>query len=427
MNGTKDIFTKRSPRELYGITKERLSDTNACLTSLLFRQGANLYVFSYEKEGMRRHSLIDTGDSRYRNQIQPILVENDINPTNIERIIITHRHPDHCGLVNLLARASKAKILVHPNFKRFVEGEISKEERRWMSGFDPSELKEHDIEYLPSPDKSEVRNISGVDFPILVESIEIGEAGKLMILACPGSTQTHSPDQIIILYSPKSCPDTYEQTREDLRPTDDILFSGDLWLMRGPLFNWSFRNISRYFRYKLYRVKSLMSGKTVLRRDAREQDSEAKEGLKRGFVLIRVKPGHGEEFIGSRIIPHSLLADRDLLAELGYAQDGDKTILKEKDLASKIAALKERAYSSFVKELLFWRELGYTLDEISELLVQIYKEQSGGDRLVKQDRKERRKSLKATLARLKEDEAESEELHELAESTLLKLKRVLQH
>jgi len=314
--------------------------------------------------------------------------------------------------------------LVHSNFGSFVEGEINQEERRWLGDFNPSQLKERDIEYLAQSERSELISISGVDFPSLIEPIEIGEVGKLVILACPESASTHSPDQIIILYSPRGYPHTYDKTHGDFRPTDDILFSGDLWLMRGPIYDWGIRDVSRHLRYGFNQMRNLAAGRSMVRRDPREQDSKAKEALKRGFCLIRVKPGHGEEFIGSRIIPDSLLADRDLLIALGYSQDTDKSILRSRDLAPKIATIMEQGYISFVKELLLWIELGYTLDEISELLVRIYKEQSGGGALVEKDRKERRERLIATLTRLKDDEAESDELRQLAESTLPRLRRV---
>lgn len=424
MSEKKNLLTRRRRGDPYIIAKERLGNTNTDLTSFFFHQGANVYVFSYEKEGVRRHTFIDAGDSRYRKQLLPILIENDVNPTNIERIIITHHHPDHCGLAALLAEESGARILVHPNFKYLVEGEIREEERGWLGRFDPSQLKECDIEYLLQSDKSQERNIGGIDFPILGEPIEIGEGAKLEILSCLETTITHSPSQIFVLYSPKNCRRTDKKTGGDFRPTDDILFSGDLWLMTGPLYGGGIRNISRRVRYSLSRLKNWMSGKGPLRRDFREQDPKAKLALKTGFSLIRVKPGHEEEFIGSRIIPHSLLADTDLLLKLGYFLNANKSILKRRDLAPKIAALQEQAYTSFIEELLLWRELGYTSDEVSELLVRIYKEQSGGGRLVQRDRKQRRERLKETLARLKDDEAESEELRQLAQSTLLELQRV---
>ncbi len=423
MSLKKRLLTRRSPGEPYRIVKERLSGTNADLTSFLFHYGGNVYAFSYEKRGRRQHTLIDAGDSRYRNQMPSILAENEVNPANIERIVITHHHGDHCGLAGALAKESEAKVLLHSNFRSFVEEEVSQEQHRWLGGFDPSELKECDIEYLVPSDTKGVVNIGGVGFPSLVEPIGIGEARRLFILACPESTLTHSPSQLIVLYSSGSHLHTYEGTHDGSRPTDDMLFSGDLWLMRGPLFDRRMGNLSRRFRRGFYQIKHSVSGKGTRWRDPREQDTKAKEALKRGFCLIRVKPGHGEEFIGSRIIPNSLLAERDLLTELGYSH-ADKSILRSRGLASKIANIMEHAYTSFVQEILFWKELGYSLDEIYELLVRIYKEQGGGGPLVEQDRKQRREKLKTTLARLRNDEAESDELHQLAESTLSELEGI---
>jgi hypothetical protein len=98
--------------------------------------------------------------------------------------------------------------------------------------------------------------------------------------------------------------------------------------------------------------------------------------------------------------------------------------LKKRDLAGKIAIIKEKAYTSFIEELRYWLESGYNPDEVSSLLVRIYKEQNGGTRQVRKDRKERRRRLKTTLVRLKSDGAVSDELHKLAESTLTALNAV---
>lgn len=104
--------------------------------------------------------------------------------------------------------------------------------------------------------------------------------------------------------------------------------------------------------------------------------------------------------------------------------DAPTSILRSRDLAPKMATRMEQAYTSFIKELLSWAEIGYTSSEITERLVRIYQEQHGGGPLVEKDRGQRRKGLKATLARLKDDKAESDELRQLAESTLSALKRV---
>jgi hypothetical protein len=424
MSGNRRTFTRQTGGEPYAITKERLRDGDTDLTGFFFRYGANIFVLSYTQDGVRKHTFVDAGDSRYRDRMLPMLVENGIEPTGIERIIITHRHHDHCGLAHLLASESGARVMVHANFRPFVEGAVGQEERRWMGDFNPSRLSECNIEYLaPSGGPGPV-NIGGVDFPGLVKPMALGEVGRLQILACPDAEQTHSPDQLIIIYSPRDNPYRQEKTQDGYRPTDDIVFSGDLWLMKGPMFYRGVRDISRQMKYGLRQIKGMLSGGGMFHRDPREQDSQAKEALKRGFSLVRVEPGHGEEFLGSRLIPGSLLADRDLLVGFGYSMNASTAILKSDELAPRVTAIREQGYANFTDELLVWRDLGYTPEEITGFLVRIYREQSGGGPLVEQDRRQRRKRLRDTLSRLRDDEAVSGEMHQLAISTLVELKRI---
>ncbi len=424
MSVNRRAYPRRTGGEPYVITKERLSDGDTDLTGFFFRYGANIFVLSYTQDGARKHTFVDAGDSRYRDKMLPMLVENGIEPAGIERIIITHRHPDHCGLAHLLAGESGAKIMVHANFRRFVEGAIGQEERRWLGDFSLSRLRECNIEYLdPSSGPGPV-NIGGVDFPGLVEPILLGEVGRLQILACPDAEQMHSPDQVVVLYSPRGNPRRQEKTQGGYRSTDDIVFSGDLWLMEGPMYYRGVRDISRQVRYGLRQVRGMLSGGGMFHRDPRVQDSQAKEALKRGFSLVRVEPGHGEEFLGSRLIPGSLLADRDLLVGFGYSMNASTAILKSDEMASRVAAIREQGYANFVKELSVWRDLGYTPEEITGLLVRIYREQSGGGPLVEQDRKQRRKRLRDTLARLRGDGTVSGEILQLAISTLVAVRRI---
>ena len=406
------------------VTKERLSDNSTDLTSFYFRPGANVYVFSYEKSGTRRHTFIDSGDMSYSDQILPLLHENNIDSANIDRIIITHRHRDHIGLAGLLAGRSGAKIMVHANLQGFVEGSANPEELRWMGGLDPTELQKCDMEYLDELDRSQWKDINGISFPALTEPIRMGEAGSIRVLASPECTPTHSPDQVIVLFSPENGPPSSDTSKKDLRPADEILFSGDLWLMKGPMFDRGIQHLRMHVRFGLMRMRHRMSGGGTFRRDPREQDAEAKEALKTGFSLIRVKPGHGEEFLGSRIIPRSLMADRDLLVRLGYPMDSDKSILSSDNLAAQVSEIMEQAYAGFVSELFLWTEFGYNSSELSDFLVRIYWEQSGGAKLVQQDRKERRQRLKETLARLKEDQDQPEALRELAGSTLSEVNKI---
>ncbi len=406
------------------ITKERLGDNSTELTSFYFRPGANVYVFTYGKDGARRHTFIDSGDMSYDDQILPLLHENNIDSANIDRIIITHRHRDHIGLAGLLAAKSGAKVMAHANLKHFVEGDVSPEELRWMGGLDRTELQKCDLEYLDELDRSQWIDINGISFPALTEPIQMGEAGSIRVLASPECTPTHSPDQLIVLFSPESRPPASDTLEKNFRPADEILFSGDLWLMKGPMFDKGIPHLRMHVRFSLMKMRNRMSGGGTFRRDPREQDAEAKEAIKTGFSLIRVKPGHGEEFLGSRIIPRSLIAGRDLLVRLGCPMDSDKSILGSNNLAAQVSEIMEQAYAGFVSELLLWTKFGYNSSELSDFLVRIYREQSGGAKLVQQDRKERRQRLKETLARLKEDQDQPDELRELAGSALSEVNKI---
>lgn len=410
--------------EPYLIVRERLCDDTTDFTSFFFHHGANVYALSYTQDGARKHTFIDTGDSRYRGMILPLLTKIDIEPAGIERIIITHRHSDHIGMAYLLASQSGAGIMVHENFRNFVEGTINQDERHWLGDLNPSQLQECSMEYL-SPDSGlNPVKINGMDFPSLVKPIRLGNGGHLQILACPESEQMHSPDQVVVLYSPSTGVKDTEDGISGFRPADRIIFSGDLWLMRGPMFYGGMRDFSIQMKYGMRQLKSVLSGKGMSLRDPREQDTHAKDALKRGFSLIRVAPGHGEEFLGSRLLPGSVLADRDLLLELGYSMDANTSILKSAELAPGMNALKEQAYASFIRELSLWKEQGYAADEISDMLVRIYREQSGGGPLVQQDRKQRRERLKMILTKLGDDETAAGDIRQLAVAALLSLEKV---
>jgi len=158
-------------------------------------------------------------------------------------------------------------------------------------------------------------------------------------------------------------------------------------------------------------------------RDHREQDSGAKEALKKGFCLVRVKPGHGGEFLGSRIISCSLLADRDMLLELGYSPAESTAVLQREEAAPRVTATNERAYAYFVSELGLWLQLGYSPDDVRTLLIRIYAEQSGGMPSVRRDRAQRRRKLRQMLFRLSQDQSRGYRLQVLAQSTLAGLDR----
>ena len=407
----------------YKIVREQLGG-GVALTSIYFRYGGNIYIFSYQKDGAVRHTLIDTGDRRHRDSILSILAENKIDPNAIETMIITHSHPDHYGLAHILAKQSGAKILVHANFKGAIEDERNILERNLLGLRSPKELKECKIEFL-SPDKGGCAvKIFGMDFIRLLTPVSFGGAEKLDVLAIPQSPDSHTRDQIVAIYSVRDYAQPDSAAPKGYRPADDLLFSGDLWLMRGPLFDRKMKGFSFYLRRGLFRIRGLLKGRgwhdvTVL-----EQDVAVKEALKGHFSIIRVKPGHGQEFLGSRILPFGLPADSDLLKTLGYA-DIAAALQQDAGLKTKMSDLLEQAYAAFIREVQIWQKQGYSIAEISDFLVRIYKEQVGGSRQVAIDRKQRRERMKATLARLQKDKAVPQDLHQLAEITAAKLEKVV--
>ena len=408
----------------YKIVHEQLGADGIDLTSIYFRFGANIYIFSYQKDGVRKHLLIDTGDIRHSSAISSILKESNIDPKNIEKIIITHSHPDHYGLAHILVKGSNAKILVHSNFKNVIEGDRTNFERTWLGLRNPEELRDCNVDFLsPGNGKGSIE-IGGLTFPRLIDPIVLDNAGKLEVFAIPESKDTHTHDQIVAIYSKRDYSKNTEAAPLGYRPSDDLLFSGDLWLMKGPLFDRKMKGLKFYFRRTYFRLRIWFTGKGWSPNMVMEQDLAVKDALKAHFSLIRVKPGHGEEFLGSRILPLGLPADRDIMNELGYGPDKEIAQAEEAQLAAKVAQLKDLAYARFVNEVLFWQKQGYSIEEITDFLVRIYQEQIGGSKAVAIDRQQRRERLKVTLSRMKNDTAVPPDLQQLAKMTMGKLEKV---
>jgi glyoxylase-like metal-dependent hydrolase (beta-lactamase superfamily II) len=403
------------------ITRKTLPGTNASLTSFVFRLGGNCYVFSYEKDGVVKHTLIDSGDFKYRHKMVSILEDNNINPANIERIFITHRHGDHSGLVGVLGKISEAEIMVHHSFKGFVDGGFSHEEKMWMGKFDPTRFNKLNLCYLDDVADGAAMKIDGLDFPILTERIPLGDCGTLEVIGCPQSKLMHTTDQILVIYRPADSAAGKE--RNELLPTDTVVFSGDLWLMKGPMTDQRLRDVRRRIKWGLYRFRLSLTGKKWPGRNPREQDADAKEALKRGFILVTVKPGHHGEFIGSRIVPYGILADRDILVELGYPES-DKYLLNEPKLHSKIEAILHEADARFIDELKLWMNMGYDNNGVAGLIARIYMEQSGGGGKIEIDRKERRIRIKAMMNRFITDPACSSDIREIAALSLKIIQKI---
>jgi glyoxylase-like metal-dependent hydrolase (beta-lactamase superfamily II) len=68
----------------------------------------NAYLLKGEK-----YILIDTGAKGSHTKIVNELDKLGVKPSDINLIIITHGHIDHCGAVNQLAKVTGAKVLIH--------------------------------------------------------------------------------------------------------------------------------------------------------------------------------------------------------------------------------------------------------------------------------------------------------------------------
>ena len=378
------------------VVKEKRGDIE--FTDIYIRYGANVYIFTYPKDGERRHTLIDTGYTFQKDNLLEIFKENEIDPEKIENIILTHRHSDHCGLAHDFSGMSGARIITHSAFRAFVENPVSSEEKIWLRGFVPSLLRDCPMDYRDPIDTAETVDIAGLAWPVLGEPIPLGTSGRLEILGCPEGFPTHSPDQVVVRYSPGD-----GNENRIVKPTENIIFSGDLWLMHGPVTEKSLRHVSTGLAMGFQMIKNIRSGGLKGRNDPRLQDIPAKESLKYGFVAVRVKPGHGREFLGTRLIPKTLLADRDLLVKLGYAMDDDHRLLQSPHTRVKKEIALKQAYDEFISEMEIWSGFGYSGREAGELLARIYLEQQGGGNLVALDRSQRRARLKEILFRIGED------------------------
>jgi len=79
----------------------------------------NVYLI----QGDNEYLLIDTGwntDEAFK-ALKKRLAEINVRVEDISRIVLTHMHPDHCGLTGKLKELSKATIAIHHLDKELLE------------------------------------------------------------------------------------------------------------------------------------------------------------------------------------------------------------------------------------------------------------------------------------------------------------------
>jgi glyoxylase-like metal-dependent hydrolase (beta-lactamase superfamily II) len=169
----------------------------------------NAYLLRY-KTG---YIMIDTGWDNMTSleSLNTQLAEKGIQFSDIKKVIVTHCHSDHMGLINRLKRENRAVIYMHRLDMELTAIRYTKAGYYWINT--DLFLQSHGIPYAELADSTFLMPNPGPMVPpdIVLDGDEIIEAGvyKLQVIHTPGHTPGH-----ICLYEPK------------IR----ILFSGDTLL-----------------------------------------------------------------------------------------------------------------------------------------------------------------------------------------------------
>lgn len=151
----------------------------------------NAYLFGSGDEV----TIVDTGIARpdIRDQLETGLAEHGLRVEDIDRIILTHWHPDHTGLAGDIQARSEATVHIHTEDAPLVEQDDEALQARQCSLFDewgmPSTARETLRPHL------DIGEIAGR--PPTVETFTDGEridvgSVELEVLATPGHTAGHS-------------------------------------------------------------------------------------------------------------------------------------------------------------------------------------------------------------------------------------------
>jgi glyoxylase-like metal-dependent hydrolase (beta-lactamase superfamily II) len=113
----------------YRLSREVLPDVYSIKLPLPGRKPGpvNAYLFKGEK-----NTLVDTGMLQTANMLKEALNEHGLSFFDIDKIIVTHGHPDHCGAAKKIVRAGRAKIVAHPGDKVTMESGRDVSYRRYQ-------------------------------------------------------------------------------------------------------------------------------------------------------------------------------------------------------------------------------------------------------------------------------------------------------
>ena len=80
-------------------------------------------------------TLVDTGVKGSEDKIFGYIAENDRSYSEIDRVILSHSHPDHIGSAARIKELTGCKILAHPAEKTWFENIATQEKERPVPGF----------------------------------------------------------------------------------------------------------------------------------------------------------------------------------------------------------------------------------------------------------------------------------------------------
>jgi glyoxylase-like metal-dependent hydrolase (beta-lactamase superfamily II) len=84
-------------------------------------QPTNVYLLGYVADQARKLTLVDTGDVKSYDVLLTAFDETGIDLSRIDRIVLTHCHPDHVGNAAALKQATGAPIYAHPLEQNHLE------------------------------------------------------------------------------------------------------------------------------------------------------------------------------------------------------------------------------------------------------------------------------------------------------------------
>ena len=148
----------------------------------------NAYLLAHEPL-----TLIDCGPNlpQSLSSLENGLAEAGFSLGDIQRVIITHEHPDHYGLVRTVVESSGAKVYCHYRIKAMIEDFSSQREKRreaYLSFLEESGVPETAIEYVRKDTEKPagLRSETAVDVPLQDGDIIPCNKASLQVFHTPG-------------------------------------------------------------------------------------------------------------------------------------------------------------------------------------------------------------------------------------------------